>query len=319
MSLHPQTSLPKNDNLHPLTAVGGRYSQQSLLEAAKPVPQLHRSLPKSENLHELRTSRSQHNHSSFPESADHTWNGMRQAGNYQMLPPPRPSRPGGLKLSLKPQRNQAFPPLLPHYHRASPPPCAPGPQAQRAKCLHWNSLLTQQVCEWLDDPGTDSRQSLLTSIVFRNVDRTHSDGCRPDGPRYKLKITRMTISKDARMTGLSVRPMDLNTNLLDWFVIEFSAVEAQDDNGRKYWLMAFPVCAVTHASVLPAPTIRPDDFGAPYMNLLHQTTWTLGRNRLPILHGNGVMDNYMQDFFDACLLGEGEIVMESIGPLFSHA
>lgn len=246
------------------------------------------------------------------------WNSAQQVSSKQMLLPP--------KLSFQPQRSDllpVFPPLLPHYRQASPPPCASGLQKQRAGCLHWDSRLTQQACEWLQTPGTDSRQTDLTAIIFRNVIRTRCEGCRPASSKSKLKITRMTISKDAKMEIPLKTPMDFiphsKTDLLDWFIIELSELEAQDGRSRSYWLMAFPVCAITQASSRPAATVRPDDFRVPYANVLHTTIWTLGSHRLPILHGHGVTDNWVQDFFDACMLGEGVVEVESVQPLFSHA
>ena len=345
-------SLPKSDNLHALSALEDQSSHQSLSEAAPPALQLHRSLPKGENLHAPSVLRNHRNSSSFPgvapavqqhynvrnfqpqatflgrtleesvafssEEPMPTWMCTQQVSGNSTLQ----TRPGAFKPSFRPQRNPILPPLLPHYHRAAPPPLASGTQEQRAGCLHWNASLTQQVCEWLQDPGTDSRQTDLTAIIFRNVNRTHVEGCRATSSKFKLKMTRMTISKHARMESVSTMPMHFvlhnRTNFLDWFVIEFSEVEAQVGRSRNYWLMAFPVCAITQASSRPAPTVRPDDFRVPYANVLHTTTWTLGRNRMPVLHGHGVMENWVQDFFDACMLGQGQIEMESVGPLFSH-
>ncbi|USW53951.1 hypothetical protein Slin15195_G072700 [Septoria linicola] len=222
--------------------------------------------------------------------------------------------------SFNPQRVTLFPPLLPHYNRASPPPYTHAVQQEITEApLHWRPDLSRKVCEWLLDADTDCRQSQLTEIMFGDIYRKHEEGCRPPSPMFKLKVTRMTISSHAVIEQAGSEQFGVR-QLLDWFVIEYSEKQAPGGRPRNYWLLAFPVCAVTRSVCRPAPSVRPDDTRANNAMALHTTTWTLGRtNRLPILHGNGVRSGYLEDFIRSCELGLGQIEMTSYGPPFTQA
>ncbi|KAF2211796.1 hypothetical protein CERZMDRAFT_106376 [Cercospora zeae-maydis SCOH1-5] len=238
---------------------------------------------------------------------------------WTMQPPSIGMRPHTPIPAFDPRRTTIFRPLLPTYHKASPPPYLPllADLPSHPNFLYWTPPLTRQIFEWLNEPSTDSTQIGILSVTFRDANHSFREQCKPSQPGHKLKITRMTISGQAGINRSVRRDEGLVTDgadLLDWFVIEFSETENSRVRPPNYWIMAFPVCAVTKTQreyiVLGEP-------GSGASNL-YKTTWTLGRtNCMPLLHGNGVREAYLQTFFSACMFGLGVIEMESFGGLFN--
>ncbi|GIZ42659.1 hypothetical protein CKM354_000591800 [Cercospora kikuchii] len=259
-------------------------------------------------------------------------------GAFSLLPNPFPgdSRSGAMRMqpssaamhsqvtipTFDTQRTTIFPPLLPTYHKASPPPCAPhlADLPSHPNFLYWVPSLSRQIFEWLNDANTDSTQLEILGLTFRDSGNSIREQCKAPGPGYGMKVTRMTISDQVgidRAYRQDNASMTDGADFLDWFVIQFGELAAPRGRPAHYWVMAFPVCAVTKRHCELITSRQPNNGGAIGTSKMYRTTWTLGRtNRLPLLHGSGVREAYLQSFFSACMFGAGVIEMESFGGVF---
>ncbi|PPJ60220.1 hypothetical protein CBER1_08861 [Cercospora berteroae] len=259
-------------------------------------------------------------------------------GAFSLMPIPFPGGPHPDAMNLQPtsaiirarppmptfdtQRTTIFPPLLPTYHKASPPPCAPqlADLPSHPNFLYWAPSLSRQISEWLNDANMDSTQREILGLTFRDSGNSFHEQCKAPGPGYGMKVTRMTISDQAGIDHSSRRDnasMTDGADFLDWFVIQFGELAAPRHRPAHYWVMAFPVCAVTKRHCELVTSGQANNGGAIGSSRTYRTTWTLGRtNRLPLLQGSGVREAYLQNFFRACMFGAGAIEMESFGGVF---
>ncbi|CAK1357470.1 hypothetical protein CB0940_07797 [Cercospora beticola] len=301
---------------------------------------LHLSIPQLQRPWDMDTSSVEHGGTYLPRAVRPIQRPVSSLshGAFSLMPIPFPGGPRLDAMHLQPpsaaihpqvpiptfdtQRTTIFPPLLPTYHKASPPPCVPqlADLPNHPNFLYWTPSLSRRILEWLNDANTDSTQRETLGLTFRDFGNSFHERCRSPGPGYGMKVTRMTISNQAgidRSSRQDNASMTDGADFLDWFVIQFGELAAPRDRPAHYWVMAFPVCAVTKRHCELITSAQPNNGGAIGASGLYKTTWTLGRtNRLPLLHGSGVREAYLQNFFSACMFGAGVIEMESFGGVF---
>ena len=215
---------------------------------------------------------------------------------------------------------------------ASPPPAwgsMPRVTKARASPTYWSSNLSKNVAKWLSQAGTQSSQTLLSSVEFKNSWNEHSLIGANAKDSSKVKITLLTLPPSAQ-------PAMAPTKLMKWYVIEIGLKTEKDPldffsvpkslNRVPYWLLAFPVQAVTDSKVeyvrgSAAPMqLQPQNSARKQASKIlappppqQVTTFHLGAEaRVPLVHGRGISVEFADRFAHACAEGKGMIVLRSM-------